>query len=240
MAALKTGQTCMNFSRTHRPLLLLILTVSLISCASQPATDLVKVHLSDDGQEAKLLKETGLAGGGGGLMARTVMGACFQYAQNVLSGSSGGNNQELLAPLSGVNMKRSKREAASMTYGDGIFGWHWQEHKSNRVALSMRDNKTLACIVQAARDYNAHVADYNATLRSETTATTTGGDQHRLGVLQHDASLKLATVDKAIARRKTAINNLPPAFRGGYSATLKPLLMERDVLTNLSSVDLIR
>ncbi len=220
----------MNTRRMHLLLPLLFLATPPVSCVSPPsAGKLVKVRSPDDGQEAKLLKETGLVGGvNGEVVGRTAIGMGLESALCVLD-SAFNINKTFEIPSAAAHF----HGAARTTYGNGIFGWHW--HKSDRVALSVSDHKMLKRVVQAARDYNAHVVDYNTTVRHEIATATTGGDKRGLKALQQDASSKLASVEKAIARRKTAVNNLPPAYRGDYSATMKPLLLERDILTNFAS-----
>lgn len=213
------------FCRRLTPLVMaLFLSQSLVSCVTPGTAKLVKTQVMDDGLERKVLKQTGLSGAVGGFLVGAGAGILLASVQIALE------EQRLGRKLTDRERAVYVAQAAAMAMAGGIFGWHKGREKGAKVVATANDRDKLAQLVKGAKNYNAHIDNYNSVLRNETALAKVANDKSRLRGLSKEASYKMKTVDKTIADRTKSINNLPPNYRSDYKATLAPLIRERDEL----------
>lgn len=206
------------------PLIFIFLSQSLVSCVMPGTAKLVKTQVIDDGLERKVLQQTGLSGAVGGFLVGAAAGILLASLQIALE------EQRLGRKLTDRERAIYVAQATAMAMAGGIFGWHKGREKGAKVVATAKDRDRLAQLVKGAKNYNAHLDDYNSVLRKEATLAKVSNDKSRLRALGKEATYKIKTVNKTIADRTKSVNNLPPDFRGGYKATLAPLIRERDEL----------
>jgi hypothetical protein len=204
------------------PLLLVLISQSLMSCVSTKTAGVVQTQVMDPGLERKVLRETGLSGALLGVVTGAAIGIGAALLVGAITGQQPNTGQMVAAGVMGAT-------------AGGIFGWHKGKEKGGKVLATAKDRDHLKQLALGARQYNAHIDNYNTNLRRDIASAKSSKDQTRLLALSKAASAKLSQVDKTITVRQTSINNLPPSYRDGYKSTLAPLQREEKELRQLEA-----
>ena len=144
--------------------------------------------------EAKVLKETGISGALIGALATGAATGALTFATLAASGAS----------LEQAAVGAAIGGAAGAVAG-GVAGYQQGKKQGQKMVAQAMTRDQVRQLVQGAREYNARLAQNNATLRTALQRAKASGDKKTLGTIRKEGTKELKILDQRLANREKAL-----------------------------------
>ena len=187
-----------------RPLVAIITLVALLNlsaCTTTGTKQLVLAEPMSADLEAKVLKETGISGAAIGAVGGALVGGLATMGAARAAGASA-EEALILGAIGAV---------AGGTAG-GMAGYQVGKKQGEKVVAQAMTRDQVAKYLQGAKAYNDHLAQVNTTLKTQLNSARQIEKPNirktRLAQIDKAARTELKDVDKRLALREKAVDNL--------------------------------